>query len=103
MKLPLFCAAALTMGMANAQPSDAPAGQALYESACAQCHGSKGRGNMGLPSIAGNDTDYIVSRLKQYRAGEKVGAASAMMMANAADLSDADIKNLAAFISANFL
>jgi len=46
--------------------------------------------------------DYIAKRLKQYRAGEKVGSNSALMMPNAANLSDAEIANLATYISQNF-
>jgi cytochrome c553 len=55
-----------------------------------------------FPSLAGRDMDYIAKRLKQYRAGEKVGSNSALMMPNAANLSDAEIANLATYISQNF-
>lgn len=104
MKINVFFAviAALTTTMVSAQPGDASEGQVLYSKECAQCHGSEGRGNMGLPSIAGNDGDYIASRLKQYRGGEKVGPFSSMMIASATGLSDTDIANLAAFIASGF-
>jgi cytochrome c553 len=102
MKIPLIFAISLNVTLAHAQSGDASAGETLYMDACAQCHGSTGRGNMGLPSLAGNDADYIASRLKQYRAGVKAGGSSSMMISNAADLSDADIANLAAFISTRF-
>ncbi|MBS3805475.1 MAG: c-type cytochrome [Oleiphilaceae bacterium] len=104
MKTPVLCAvtAALAIGMTSAQAGDASAGETLYAEACAQCHGPKARGMASFPSLAGNDEEFIVSRLEQYRAGEKVGPNSGLMIPNAADLSDADIANLATYISTRF-
>lgn len=104
MKLPVLCAiaATLTMGMAHAQEGDASAGKTLYASKCAHCHGQEGAGMASFPALAGRDAEYIKSRLEQYRAGEKVGANSGVMIPNAKSLSDEDINNLAAHISSNF-
>lgn len=99
----LFVAAgALSVSAAHAQEADVSAGKTLYAENCAQCHGPKGKGMASFPSLAGRDTDYIASRLEQYRAGERVGSNSALMIPNAADLSDEDIANLAAHIAENF-
>ncbi|MEX0603234.1 MAG: c-type cytochrome [Marinobacter sp.] len=104
MKTPLFIviATALTMGSAIVQAADTSAGKTKYADSCAQCHGPTGKGMASFPSLAGRDADYITSRLETYRAGEKVGSNSALMIPNAADLSDDDIANLAAYISENF-
>lgn len=92
----------LALGMANAHAQDASAGEALYKKACAHCHGKEGKGMGAFPSLTGHDADYIASRLETYRAGEKVGANSALMIPNAKGLSDEDISNLAAYISSSF-
>ncbi|NYS77306.1 MULTISPECIES: c-type cytochrome [Halomonadaceae] len=92
-------ATALTMGSATLQAVDKSAGEALYKDACAQCHGPNAQGMASFPSLSGRDAEYITSRLETYRAGEKVGSNSFLMIPNATGLSDDDIANLAAFIT----
>mgnify|MGYP003657723699 FL=1 len=101
MKVSLFCAIATTllMGSAPLQAADKSAGKTLYADACAQCHGPNAQGMASFPSLSGRDAEYITSRLETYRAGEKVGSNSFLMIPNATDLSDDDIANLAAFIT----
>lgn len=101
MKIFLFfvTATALAMGSATLQAADKSAGEALYAEACAQCHGPNGKGMASFPALSGRDADYITSRLETYRAGERVGSNSSLMIPNATDLSDDDIANLAAFIT----
>jgi cytochrome c553 len=53
-----------------------------------------------FPQLAGKDADYISGRLKQYRSGETVGPNSGLMIPMARDLSDDEIANLAAYLSA---
>jgi cytochrome c553 len=98
----LIFVTALAADSYSAQAADPAAGKTKYASSCAQCHGPTGKGMASFPSLAGRDMDYIAKRLKQYRAGEKVGSNSALMMPNAANLSDAEIANLATYISQNF-
>lgn len=104
MKTQLLCAltSVLIMGTAQAQDGDASAGESLYAQSCAQCHGPEGKGMASFPSLAGRDAEYIKSRLTTYRAGEKVGPNSGLMIPNASKLSDSDIDNLAAYISSSF-
>lgn len=92
----------LTLGMAQTQAEDIEAGKAIYAGSCVNCHGTSGRGMASFPSIAGQEADYIAKRLRQYRAGERVGPNSALMAPMAADLSDEDITNLAAYVSTTF-
>lgn len=87
---------------ASVEAGDISAAEAMYADACAQCHGQAARGMASFPSLAGKNAEYISTRLMQYRAGETVGPNSALMKPVAADLSDDDIANLAAFISTNF-
>lgn len=95
----LVIATALTLGVGSVQAADKAAGEALYAETCAQCHGPSAKGMASFPSLAERDADYITSRLETYRAGEKVGSNSFLMIPNATDLSDDDIANLAAFIA----
>ena len=87
---------------AAAQVALAPAdqGKQLYP-VCAACHGGKGEGGIG-PALAGQTSDEIASKLAAYKAGETIGAQSALMWGQAAGLSEEDIANLAAYISAGF-
>ena len=70
--------------------------QAKY-SACGACHGAQGGGGVG-PALAGQTVEYIVGRLNQYKAGEKVGSQSNLMWGQAAMLSETDIQDLAEYI-----
>ena len=81
---------------------DIAAGETLYAAECAQCHGRTGRGVASFPSITGRDAEYISHMLILYRAGETVGPNTALMRQVAVDLSDTDIADLAAYISAEF-
>lgn len=64
---------------------------------CIACHGAKGEGGIG-PSFKGRKSDYISSALVQYKNKEERGAQSALMYAQAAALSDKDIKDLSEYI-----
>ena len=75
-------------------------GKRLYP-ACAACHGGNGEGGIG-PALAGQTSDVIASKLAAYKAGETLGAQSALMWGQAAGLSEEDIANLAAYISTGF-
>ena len=87
---------------AAAQVALAPAdkGKRLYP-VCAACHGGKGEGGIG-PALAGQTSAAIASKLAAYKAGETIGAQSALMWGQAAGLSEEDIANLAAYISTGF-
>ena len=80
------------------QVAQAPAlpGEAKY-AACGACHGAQGGGGVG-PALAGQTVEYIVGRLNQYKAGEKVGSQSNLMWGQAAMLSDTDMNDIAEYI-----
>lgn len=77
-------------------------GAALYAAKCAQCHGRTGRGAGSFPRLSGRKADYLSARLEKYRAGERVGANSALMAPIARDLTDEQIAALAGFMSETF-
>jgi cytochrome c553 len=96
MKKFVFAALIATTSL-NALAQDQAAGEAKFAT-CMACHGASGQGGVG-PQLAGQEPGDIVSKLVAYRNRETLGAQSALMWPQAASLTDADIENLAAYIS----
>jgi cytochrome c553 len=98
----LLCAlvAALTgIGAFAAEPAASapePAkGAAISTAVCAACHTNDGsRGSPANPIIQGQHPDYLVKQLAEFKAGKRE---SVIMRPMAASLSEADMKNVAAF------
>ncbi|MBY8964658.1 cytochrome c [Algiphilus sp.] len=63
---------------------------------CAACHGQRGDEALqpSYPILAGQHQSYLEQALRQYRSGERNNA---IMNGQAANLSDADIRALAAY------
>jgi len=74
---------------------DAANGEALSED-CAGCHGDDGKGDDETPALAGMDKAAHVAALKGYASGEREDE-SGMMADYAADLSEQDMADLAAY------
>ncbi|WP_426688735.1 c-type cytochrome [Rhodanobacter ginsengiterrae] len=78
---------------------DKAAGRKLVYT-CAGCHGVPGYTNAypqyPVPKIAGQNEQYIVNALNGYKAGDRKHPT---MGAQAQSLSDADIQNIAAYLS----
>ena len=84
----LFCSGALG--------ADAAAGQ-KKAAVCAACHGEGGNSmNPAVPSLAGQPAQAIETQLFQFREGNRKDAQMSPMAAN---LSNADINDLAAYFS----
>jgi cytochrome c553 len=81
---------------AKAAASPAELGEMAY-AGCVACHGAGGEGGVG-PMLAGQSATQIAGKLLQYKNGETLGAQSALMWSQAAQLSQDDIDNLAAYI-----
>lgn len=67
-------------------------------SVCAACHGADGKSTnpAQYPNLAGQYMNYIEHSLKDYRSGARKNA---VMGAQAASLSDTDIRELAEYFS----
>lgn len=104
MKKPMLLAIGLAfaLGAAEARAGDPEAGEARYRVNCVNCHGKAGKGMASFPALTGRDAAYIADRLEKYRAKEKVGPNSAIMMSLSSDLSDEDIANIAAYVATAF-
>jgi len=64
---------------------------------CLGCHGQNGNSsNAQWPNLAGQQATYIVNQLKAFKSGDRNNP---MMQSMAANLSDDDMNNLAAYFS----
>lgn len=98
----LLCSLALALGSVAAHAAEPAASQpepakgaAISTAVCAACHSSDGsRGTAANPIIQGQHADYLVKQLVEFKTGKRDNA---IMRAMAAPLSDADMKNVAAF------
>ncbi len=61
---------------------------------CMGCHGSSGEGNGQFPRLGGQHPEYLALQLTRFKSSERQNGA---MQAIAGNLSDEDIKALAAF------
>ncbi|MES2938365.1 MAG: c-type cytochrome [Pseudomonadota bacterium] len=78
--------------------ADAAQGEAKYTATCAACHGADGNsGTPANPKLAQQHPDYIVKQLQEFKSGKRP---SPIMQGFASQLSDADMKNIAAFVGA---
>lgn len=79
---------------------DAAAGQAKAAS-CAACHGADGIAAVpAYPSLAGQNEAYLVSATQAYKDKQRQGGMAAIMTVQAANLSEQDIADLAAYYAA---
>ncbi len=74
-----------------------PAAGEQKAATCAACHGPSGVSASGaFPTLAGQHEDYLVVALEQYQAGSRKNP---VMAAQAVNLSEQDIADLAAYFS----
>lgn len=98
----LLIASALTPAFA-AQPAaaakaDPAKGETLATTMCGACHAADGtRGSPANPIIAGQHPEYLVKQLTEFKSGKR---ANPIMQGMASPLSEADMKNVAAFYAA---
>jgi cytochrome c553 len=80
---------------ATTPKADLAKGQELSTNVCAACHTSDGsRGSPANPILQGQHPEYIAKQLADFKAGKR---SNPIMQGMAAPLSDADMKNVAAF------
>lgn len=96
------CAAAVLALLAAPHALAAGDGEAgrLKANTCMGCHGIPGYTNAyptyRVPKIGGQGADYLAAALKAYKSGERPHLT---MRAQAANLSDQDIADIAAFLA----
>jgi cytochrome c553 len=89
------CAFLLTAGYANAE-GNAAAGKEK-STVCAACHGADGNSaTPDFPKLAGQNADYMVKALSDYKSGARKNP---IMGGQVANLSKQDMEDLAAYFS----
>jgi len=87
---------------ANARPSPNPAlvdaGESLFKTRCAGCHGQKAQGFQNMPRLAGQPAEYLGIALNRFKQMDPTQH-STPMIGIATVLSDGDIESLAAYLT----
>ena len=100
-------ALALSFTAGSAAAADLSAGQAAFEKfACASCHGADAKTSVmpSYPVLAGQHEDYLMHALRAYQRGATGSTTvnarnNAVMTAMVQQLSDADMRNIAAWLA----
>lgn len=82
--------------------ADLDAGEQIFRQSCRNCHGPRAQGMASFPRLAGQEADYLLGRLQQYHAGERVGPGSPLMIPAAKDLSEDEMRDVSAYIASAF-
>ncbi|HET8694507.1 MAG TPA: c-type cytochrome [Aquabacterium sp.] len=85
---------------------DIQAGQKIFQSgaadhqvaACFACHGDHAQGNGTIPRLAGQHADYVIKQLKVFQRGDE-RPEGAIMTTVSHNLSDGDIRHVAAYVA----
>ncbi len=99
----LFAAGIAATSWAEPMPAAAAKGdpakaQKIVNDVCGACHGTDGNSTSpAYPNLAGQHPEYIFKQLSEFKAGIRKNA---IMAPNAAKLSEEDMRNLAAYFSA---
>ncbi|WP_028455900.1 c-type cytochrome [Chitinilyticum litopenaei] len=97
----IFAALILSTPFAGAATkADVTKGKVIAEQVCAACHGIDGNSVIPAnPSLAGQHPDYLVKQLQEFKAGKRKNGQAAVMLGFASTLSDADMRNVAAYFA----
>lgn len=96
--------ASLTVKPVKTNPQLAAKGQPIYAKLCSTCHGEKGIGQADFARLAGQQIHYVENTLIRFRdtSKDKVNSIqrnSVIMESVTKDLSNQDIKALAAYVA----
>lgn len=82
---------------APAPKADPAKGAAIYNAACAACHGADGNSAVpAYPKLSQQHPEYIAKQLAEFKSGKR---ANAVMLGFATALSDEDMRNIGAHLS----
>ena len=102
MKIRLFLGLAASLALTTHSAyaaGDVAAGKTKAET-CYGCHASPNYGNVypsyRVPKLAGQHPEYLIQALQAYKSGSRIHPT---MQANAANLSEQDMADIAAFLS----
>lgn len=94
--LALLAGLAALLGASSATAGDAAAPEKA--AVCAACHGADGKATITIyPHLAGQYSNYLEQALREYRSGARKNP---VMASQATTLTDAEIRQLAAYYAA---
>lgn len=67
----------------------------LERGRCGSCHNADFSGVRNVPRLAHQREDYLLKTLREYKSGKRVGYGTAVMTEVVADMSDADLQDVA--------
>lgn len=94
----LFYASQKVTSKPAANAALAAKGKDYFNKICWRCHGQDGHGNEKFARIAGQQSDYLRTTLKHYRAGTG-GRVEPLMSASTRQMTDADIEAVVAYVA----
>ena len=98
-RLPFPAALALAISLvppALAQQADSSLGRNLA-AACANCHGTNGVSQAGMPSLAGRERAYLAQQMQDFRTGKRPAT---VMHQIARGYTEEQVEAIAAYLSA---
>lgn len=97
-RLNLFAALLLAGTVSAAPNADVARGKQIVEQICASCHAADGNSGIAMyPRLAAQHATYINAQTRAIKAGERTNGSSAAMAAMVQSLTDADIRDVAAY------
>ena len=98
-----LCLAVAWLGLVSGQAAagsiefSAASASEIVERQCSICHGAKGQGsNPTFPKLAGQNFDYLVKQIRNFKSGVRRGT---MMWAQLQNIADLEILELARYFS----
>lgn len=96
----VFTVALIAFTVSSSANGDPEAG-AEMAAPCAACHGSDGIASVDkYPSLAGQNQGYLYESMKAYREGNRQGGLATVMHGQVSNLSDQQLRDLAAYYAA---
>lgn len=98
MKIAIFYSSLPSKAVGGGKTELIAQGKALFQAQCSGCHGADAKGQEGYARLAGQQPDYTVKMLKEFR--DRTGKRyNAWMSAVAMKLKDEDMDAVAAFLA----
>lgn len=99
--LPIVVAVALSSAMVSGQALAADGKKLYADKTCTACHGKDGKTPLmpDYPKIAGQNAKYMEKQMIDIKSGARANGNSAAMKGVMVLVSDADIKDLAAYVA----
>ncbi|MEN6587515.1 MAG: cytochrome c [Sulfuricella sp.] len=99
--MPIMLLAAISTAMVSGQAVAGDGAKLFAEKTCTACHGKDAKTPLmpDYPKIAGQNEAYIIKQMADIKSGARANGNSAAMKGVMVLVSDADMKDIAAYVS----